>query len=56
MKNHIELSRDEIKKIIAEHFSVSEDKVAVAVEPKSVGYGKGEHYQYVPYAVVEKVD
>lgn len=56
MKNHIELSRDEIRKIIAEHFSASEDKVAVAVEPKTVGYGKDEHYQYVPYAVVEKAD
>lgn len=54
MKEHIELSRDNIKKIIAEHFCVREDKVAVAVEPKSVGYGKDEHYEYVPYAVVEK--
>lgn len=54
MKEHIELSRCDIRKIIAEHFSISEDKVVVEVEPQNVGYGKCAHYKYAPYAVVEK--
>lgn len=39
MRTKIELGKDDIKKIIAEHFSVSEDNVIVSVSEEWVGYG-----------------
>lgn len=54
MKTKIELDRDDMRKIIAEHFSVSEDKVTVSASEEWVGYGMQEHRESVPHAVVEK--
>lgn len=54
MRTKIELNGDDMRKIIAEHFSVSEDKVTVSASEEWVGYGMQEHRESVPHAVVEK--
>lgn len=54
MRTEIELNSDDMRKIIAEHFSVSEDKVTVSASEEWVGYGMQEHRESVPKAVVEK--
>lgn len=56
MKTKIELDKDDMRKIIAEHFSVSEDNVIVSASEEWVGYGMQEHRESVPHAVVEKAD
>lgn len=56
MKTKIELDGDDMRKIIAEYFSVSEDNVTVSSSEEWVGYGMQEHKESVPYAVVEKAD
>lgn len=43
MKTKIELDKDDMKKIIAEHFYVSEDNVIVSASEQLVGYGMQEH-------------
>lgn len=54
MRTKIELDKDDMRKIIAEHFSVSEDKVTVSASEEWVEYGMQECKESVPYAVVEK--
>ena len=54
MKTKIELNKDDMRKIISEHFSVSEDKVTVSTRSESVGYLMDEHTKKVPYCIVEK--
>lgn len=56
MKTKIELNKDDMRKIIAGHFSVSEDKVTVSVRSETVGYLTDEHIEKVPYCTVEKSD
>lgn len=47
------LSVDDIRKIIAEHFSVSEDKVTVVVSEECVDMDQ-MHFECVPLAIVLK--
>lgn len=56
LKTKIELNKDDMRKIIAENFSVSEDKVTVSTRNESVGYLMDEHTEEVPYCIVEKSD
>ncbi len=54
MKTKIELDKDDMRKIIAEHFSVKEENVTVECRNECVGYGMSEHIEPVPYCCVEK--
>lgn len=56
MKTKIELDKEDIRRIIAEHFSVNEDRVTVGAKEMCVGYGMMEHNESVPYCIVEKTD
>lgn len=56
MKTKIELDEDDMKKIIAEYFSVNEDRATVSAKEMCVGYGMMERRESVPYCIVEKSD
>lgn len=48
----IELSRSDIADIIAEKYGVLMSHVSVRAEEQTVGYGPGEHQEYVATATV----
>lgn len=48
----IELSRSDIAGIIAEKYGVLMSNVSVNAEETTVGYGPGEHLEYVASATV----
>lgn len=53
MEEVIELDSDDIKKIIAEHFKVNKESVVFTVKRFIAGYGKGEHYTFMPTITVK---
>lgn len=53
MEAIIELDSEDIKKIIAEHFKVNERSVVFTVKRFTAGYGKGEHYEFMPIVTVK---
>ena len=54
MRHTIELDREDIVKIIAEHFDADEDQVSLTVRSVSRGWGEAEHDEYVVYGTVIK--
>lgn len=54
MKTKIELDKDDMRKIIAEYFSVNEEKVTVTCRNECIGYLMDEHMEAVPYCSIEK--
>lgn len=53
MKTIYKLDANDIATIIAEHFNVDKNDVAVKTEKVSVGYGLAEHDEYLAVAMVE---
>ena len=54
MRHTIDLDREDIVKIIAEHFDADEDQVSLTVRPVRMGWGEGEHDEYIVYSTVVK--
>lgn len=54
MKHCYKLDKEDIKKILADHFDAKEADVTVGVDATTKGYGYGEHTEYEINATVYK--
>ena len=54
MRHIIDLDKEDIIKIIAEHFDAEEDNVSLTVRSECRGWGTDEHYENVIYGTVRK--
>lgn len=54
MKHCYKLDKEDIKKILADHFDAKEADVIVEVDAKTKGYGYGEHTVHDVSATVYK--
>lgn len=53
MTTEIHLTDGDIKEIIANKFGVNSDDVNLICYTKTVGYYKGEHYEYSVKAIIK---
>lgn len=53
MQTIIKLNCADIREIIAKHFKTDIGKVTLVMERISVGYGRAEHDEYLPTAIIE---
>ena len=53
MKYYVELGKEDIVRLIAEKFDVSDRNVTLSIEKETVGYGPMEHDEDVVKVTVE---